>query len=187
MSDSPPSKPLSLERLVTILGGSSTIKQTAVALSHLTVLGFIVAEWSIFEAQIDERAVELAQISSPAVLCFTSQVAGPGRKLDAYIALARLRGASNMMKALHQLAKDAMGVAERRNRVVHDPWLLLGQGGPFRVETTARRKLRNEYIPVSAAEMAKLSEDVLALIERFIDLDRQVRAAVETSPDKPRS
>jgi hypothetical protein len=67
-------------------------------------------------------ALMLAQIPQQTGLCLTAQIGGSARKLDAYIAIARLRGADKFMGELDALAKATTALSERRNRVVHDPW-----------------------------------------------------------------
>ena len=92
---------------------------------HYSAIGRVAAEWSLFETVIDNAAIDLAQVEYNAGICFTAQIAGSARKLDAFIALARFRGAPvKLVSDLCKFAQDVTGVAEQRNRIVHDPWLL---------------------------------------------------------------
>ena len=88
---------------------------------HYAAIGRVAVEWAIFESNIDLSAIRLAKINHEAGICFTAQITGSGRKLDAYIAIAQWRGATKKtMGKLHELAKDSTGLAERRNKIVHD-------------------------------------------------------------------
>ena len=150
-------------------------------LDHLAAVGFIASSWAGFELAIDEAAIELARIPADMGTCFTAQTMSSARKLDAYIAIARLRGADSFAGELDKFAKDVAGIAERRNRVVHDPWFIFtAKGKPRRFEATARRKLRREHIPVTPTEMLKLISDIEAILTRFVELNARIKGAVGT-------
>jgi hypothetical protein len=110
-------------------------------------IGEVVVEWSEFEFLVDISTLALAKINNRMGCCLTAQIAGAAKKLDAYISIAQFLGVKKTVKALNTLAKDAQGLAEQRNRIVHDSWSSLG--GFHRFEVTARKVLRAEFIPVS--------------------------------------
>jgi hypothetical protein len=144
---------------------------------HYAAIGRVAAEWSALESNLDFSALRLGKINHEAGVCLTAQVAGSGRKLDAYIAIAQLRGAKKVMIAkLHEFAKDTKGLAEQRNRVVHDPWQ--GSQNPHRLEATARGKLKLEFVHVPTAAVLELSQKISVLAERFFHLNEEVRADV---------
>jgi hypothetical protein len=94
--------------------------------AHFAAAGRIASLWAEFELQIDAAAIKLARVAIEPGLCPTSQVIGPARKLDAYIALAELRINQSKLwrkirESLYEFAKDSAILAERRNRIVHDP------------------------------------------------------------------
>src|ERR1700719_460078 len=88
---------------------------------HLAAIGMVASGWAGFEVLIDTFALQLARSRGSWGYCFTAQVIGPARKLDAYISVARLRGADKFIPELESFVKDTVGLGERRNRVVHDP------------------------------------------------------------------
>jgi hypothetical protein len=147
---------------------------------HLAAIGSVATAWSIFEAAIDVYAVSLAQIKMPVGYCFTAQVIGPARKLDAYIAIARWRGADKFMGTLEGFAKRTAQLAERRNRIIHDPWHIEGDNPASRLEITARRNLRILMVDVPTSAVIKLDSEITAHCQQFIEINRQIEALVGT-------
>jgi hypothetical protein len=144
--------------------------------SHYAEVGLVASSWSLFEVILDSASLKLAQFDSHIGFCFTAQISGSGRKIDAYISVAKCRGAKSTIPDLERFAKDTASLAERRNRAVHDPWYFHSSGSPGRFEITARRQLRIEYINVPTATVHKLAGDILAHMERFCDLDDRITA-----------
>jgi hypothetical protein len=151
---------------------------------HLSAIGLVESGWAGFESMIDSYAILLAQIPYDVGLCFTAQVMGSSRKLDAYIALARLRGAAILAGDLEKFAKDTAGLAERRNRVVHDPWIAFSLEGGFRLEMTARRMLRHIIIETGTENVVQLANDITTHCGRLTDIHSRVLAAIGTSQHK---
>jgi hypothetical protein len=164
-------------------GQSYSKAEHRLAALHHAAIGSVASSWAIFELLIDAKALELADIEVTAGLCFTAQISGSARKLDAYIAIARLRGAGSFAGELDAFAKDTTGLAERRNRIVHDPWQIFG--APFRTEITARRKLRAMQVSVSSADVRTCNIDILLHIGRFLARHAKIRTAIAASRGKP--
>jgi hypothetical protein len=138
--------------------------------------------WPSFEALLDGLALELADIPSEVGLCFTAQVAGSARKLDAYIAVAKVRGAKKASALLEgDFAKRTAALAEQRNRAVHDPWLIQEGNIPQRFEITARRKLRSEMVPVTTDDLITLAKHIEEHTRRFFEIDEQIRTQIGAS------
>jgi hypothetical protein len=137
------------------------------------------------ELWIDTAALQLAGLGAGRVgLCFTAQIAGSGRKLDAYIAVAKLLGVKKTARELEKFAKDTAGLSEQRNRAIHDPWHIEKDQIPHRIEITARKKLRLELVPVSTKDLLSLTKSIRAHIERFITLNDAVKAEIAALPEK---
>ena len=146
------------------------------AKKHYTAVGMVAGTWASFEIQIDNHALELAKIPYGHGNCFTAQIMGSANKLNAYIAIAQLCGAKRTIEALEFFAKDTVKLSERRNRTVHDPWILGDNESPHRYEITAKRKLRKLLVPTPTPKIVKLSTEIVAHIERFISIDSKVKA-----------
>lgn len=149
---------------------------------HYAAIGRVAAAWSYLEALIDTCSLELAEIFDWEMgICFTAQIAGPARKLGAYIALARLLRQIDPKteKILNVTVETTASLAERRNRVVHDPWFFDYPNPPKRFEATARKRVRLEHIPATTAELLELaqaikdhSDAIASLADRVKDLPR---------------
>jgi len=147
--------------------------------SHFWALGVVASAWASFEMTIDLHALQLAQITSNSGLCFTAQIAGSARKLDGYISVAQFRGAKKIIGELNEFAKDTAGLAEQRNRMIHDPWLIWAKNSPHRLEISARKKLRSELVNVPSKNVAKLAIAIERHITRFLKIDARVKAEVD--------
>jgi hypothetical protein len=55
---------------------------------HYSAVGQVAANWASFEATVDSYSIVLSGLSADIIVCFTAQIPGSGRKLDAYISLA---------------------------------------------------------------------------------------------------
>jgi hypothetical protein len=152
-------------------------------IDHYAAIGRVAAEWAALETTIDSACLRLAQIEPRIGVCLTSQIAGWGRKLDAYIALARLSGATETVRKLNAFAEDTNGLADQRNRVVHDPWV--GSTKPHRLQATAKKKLRLEFIDTPTEDVVKISQRITDHNARFDQLEAEVTAEVATLRDKP--
>jgi hypothetical protein len=159
---------------------AATFDQTHPVIRHMAIVGQIASSWATFEIAIDINTISLARITTTMGFCLTAQVIGPARKLDAYIAVARERGAGRFMDELDKFAKDTAGFAERRNRAVHDPWIVLGQNPARRFEITARRRLKALSVPVTESELSNLMTEINKHRDRFIELHERIVAAVGT-------
>lgn len=154
---------------------------------HLAAVGSVAVEWAFLELKIDTKALDLAKIDPELGACFTAQVIGPGRKIDAYIAVARFLGSTKLNSRLQKFAKDTTGLAERRNRVVHDPWLVDRHRVPARLEITAKQTLRRVVVAVPTREVITLSEQIAQHLVKFLELHEAVVIEMGRSMEKPPS
>jgi hypothetical protein len=145
---------------------------------HLAAVGLVATGWAMFEFQIDFSAIQLGKIPQRAGFCLTAQVIGPARKLDAYIAIARLQGANTFAGELDKFARNAIRLGERRNRVVHDAWYLTKRPLPSRLEITARRVLRAQFVEVETRQLVALAADIKAISDDFDDIHKRIMASI---------
>lgn len=146
--------------------------------AHYAAIGRVAANWAFLEQEIDDQTVKIGAIPKLQALCLTAQVIGPARKLDALFAVANLyEPPKKLMRELETVAKEITSVAERRNRVVHDPWLLISpKERAFRFEKSARRKLKADLVHYPTRKVAKLAEEIDALTERLSKAAREITA-----------
>jgi hypothetical protein len=150
---------------------------------HYAAIGKVAANWSALELIVDSACWELAGVGDEPGVCLTSQVAGIQRKLDALTALLRLREKPEVLiKDINKFSDRARALAERRNRVVHDPWQHGGSlGTPHRVEASARKKLVFKSVPMPTDEVVALVDEIWNLTDRFTVL--MVRAGLGQPSD----
>jgi hypothetical protein len=63
-----------------------------------------------------------------------------------------------------------MGLAEQRNRVVHDMWYLTDPKFPIRMKAMARKKLIFEPEHVPTEQLYNLAADILTLMDELDSL-----------------
>lgn len=156
-----------------------------VSQEHYALIGKVASNWALFETSLDFLIWKIAKVPDKTGACLTTQIAGAARKLDAIIALVRLnRGDEKLISQLNKLAETQRGLAERRNRVVHDHWIQRG-GEPFRLEMTARKVLKFEPVKVSAKELGDLADEIMKMTNNFWEFSGVLRVA--PSPDRTAS
>lgn len=150
---------------------------------HYSAIGAVAAVWSNFEATVDREALELAGIDVDIGTCFTAQIAGSARKLDAYISLARLLRdlPEKLIRDLEKFSKQTVTLSERRNRVVHDVWYFDHPNPPERHEASARRILQRRLVPTTTEELRAF----VGTIDDHRKAFEEFASAVKTSPTPP--
>ena len=156
-----------------------------VSTSHYAAIGKVAVTWSLFEAVIDISIWHLTDLERYKCACLTSQIQGSGRKLDAVLSLVRLLPNEDArIKLLNAFAKNTQSLAERRNRIIHDPWI--GDGDQIiRLEATARKALKLEQIRVPSAEIDVLLNDMTAHYAKYVELMRDFLPPELSSPRTP--
>lgn len=154
-------------------GASEPVYSSDEQRDHYAAIGKVTGEWAFVEFFLDYHTAQLLGISDKAAVCLQSQVIGPSRKFDAYVAAVRWRGVTKLNKDLDQFGKDIAVLAERRNRVVHDLWMLFPDG-PARYELTAKRTIRQKLVPTPTGEVLRLASEITDHRLRLRSLHEQV-------------
>jgi hypothetical protein len=95
--------------------------------THLELVGRISASWAVLELNFEGQIGVLVGGDLTALMCVTSQFSSYYPKLKAVIALCKYRGLSReRVKDLEKFLGSLSELAERRNRVIHDAWLVKG-------------------------------------------------------------
>ncbi|NUJ80969.1 hypothetical protein HUN39_13185 [Methylocystis sp. FS] len=111
--------------------------------------------------------------------CLTSQVIGSARKIDAFIAISKLRGASMMNGEFEKFAKSTAALSEKRNRVIHDPWCEDDDGSVTKTEVSARRLFKFEILESDIEQLRRLFSDILSHIQWLDKIFTEVDAMPE--------
>lgn len=87
------------------------------------LIGRVVAEWAQLEHVLDLTIWELAEGRKDIGSCITGQMMGHAPRFKAIAALAELRGHDKKVLSEIELLKNKVfGIAELRNRYIHDAW-----------------------------------------------------------------
>lgn len=138
-------------------------------------IGHLIAGWARLEHNIDEMVWSLANIEDANIgACLTAQFSTVHARLNALLALARFQGYPEPQIAkLNKFKERATALAERRNRIAHDPWLsswaIKGAHASttYRLQKTARSKLDFNYKPVTLEELKELRQQIEDATKRF--------------------
>ena len=132
-----------------------------VSSAYREAIGEIAILWSLFEATVDMGTLHFGNIPLVRGFCLTSQISGIGRKLDAFISMAKLEPIpKHILTEFNKFSKKARGIAEMRNRIIHDPWLTADSGALNRLEITARQELRLKLIPTELNELQDFIQSI---------------------------
>jgi hypothetical protein len=142
---------------------------------HYYAIGKVASEWAILEAIIDSVSIRLAGIGAMPGLCFTAQIAGPARKIDALISLAKHRGATaDIIKKLNEFSENLRKASEQRNRYVHDFWLLDTPSDPIRFEASARTTVKLSEIPTPTRVLLEFHVKIIRMCNQLTDLENSI-------------
>lgn len=141
-------------------------------------IGRICAEWAWFEARLDMTIGLLSGLDDRTSAAITSQINGPVPRLRAILSLLELKGvAKEVRDAVMAFMQKTHGIADDRNRVVHDPWVL----DDIRETVLQRRSARigktffHGYKEVSADELMALEKKINDHHIRFIEIAVQIQ------------
>lgn len=137
---------------------------------HFARVGVVSSKWAVFEYLVDVKAIELAGLNVSLALCFTSQVIGPSRKMDAYTSIAGQVGVSDPIKKLGKFRSRVDSLAEKRNRILHDPWSFVDGDDAYRIQITAKKNLIVDFVDVDAGEIMSISSAIGDLTEDFLKI-----------------
>ena len=148
------------------------------ALCRFGALGFVANTWAAFERTIDIYTLEIGGIKKDPGLCLTTQILGSGKKLEAYIAVVKLRCGDIYSKELEIFWKDTQKLQERRNRLIDDQSLIFRHIKKSRFELTAARKFRQEAIEENTDTILKFADYIFKHDSRLTELHDEIFASL---------
>jgi hypothetical protein len=142
--------------------------------AHYSAVGRVALYWTRFESEIARTVRMLAGIDNKYGECLTAQVANTARMLDALAALVELRAPGiATQKSFKKHLDNIQGLAERRNRVVHDIWTF-DPGKSTRWQTSVRRIHKSEPIEMTTAEVETLASQIDEMSLEFMVFSREL-------------
>jgi hypothetical protein len=133
-------------------------------------IGRVVAAWAMLERDINDTICDVGGLNREIGACITAQIYTVMGRLDALIALSsHMNASASSIKKLNRFKEKARILAERRNRIAHDPWLQdIETSEHYRFEVTARSRLVYEPKPAKLDELKALEEEIRELDRRFL-------------------
>jgi hypothetical protein len=153
---------------------------------YLTAIGRVANAYSQLEFKMNDAIWELANVARLAGVCMTAQMIGPAPRNRCLLALLEFRNASNaLITEFNKIGKKIEGVAARRNRYVHDPFVLKEDTGEIvRMESTADKSIRHGFMNAEIEELNQLATDIEKVDAEF---DQLYLRAVDELPAWPRT
>jgi hypothetical protein len=139
-------------------------------------VGRVSSAWSIFEHHLDRTIAALSEVPNRRCACITAQMLGAVPRLNAIIALSKSRSASKaLLRKIETHLNVTYSLADRRNRIVHDPLLLeIRSKTARRLTVTARKELKYAYEEADIKMFDKTRDDIREHIERFLTIQQQI-------------
>jgi hypothetical protein len=155
-------------------------KRDGIEDAHYAAIGKVASSWAYLEQAMEIAIAELMGGVPDVAFCVIAQITGPHRKLEAILAILHQRKADEkIIKKLAKFTETIRILAEKRNRVLHDPWRselvvtdwrpwsFAGYPAPHRREITARKKLNNRLIKMETSHLINLLADIDKAIDDF--------------------
>jgi len=153
---------------------------------YFTAIGRVANAYSQLEFKMNDAIWELANVARMAGVCMTAQMIGPAPRNRCLLALLEFRNASKaLITEFNKIGKKIEGVAARRNRYVHDPFVLNEDTGEIvRMESTADKSIRHGFMNTEIEELNRLATDIETVDHEF---DQLYLRAVDELPAWPRT
>jgi hypothetical protein len=140
--------------------------------AHYTAIGKIASNWAALELIINSVIWCLAGVDDEAGACITANIFTIDGRLKTLIALMKLRGAEQaIVTDLNRFANDSREIANKRNRIVHDPWAAeFPTGTPHHFQITADRNLVFGYKPMETSSVNEVVDEIAEFINRLTEI-----------------
>lgn len=140
-------------------------------------IGRAVSAAASFEHHLDKLIWKLIGLRNERASAITSQMMGALPRLNALIALCHERNWDDIVGQLRKLGGKCQGPYDKRNRVVHDAWLLdPDSNGAKQLRTMPRANLQYGLQDVNDADLAAIVEDFGKLTMVAVNIMREVRS-----------
>lgn len=153
---------------------------------YFEVIGRISVEWGSFEAALDRLIWVLSGTTRQTCAAITSQINGPVPRLRAILSLLELKGVfPDLLSDMNQFMQRTHGIADERNRVLHDPWLFEHRDQTVEQARSARigKKFVHDYKPVTIEGLNEIGRRINEHALKLVEL--QVR--IQDDPARPHS
>ena len=157
--------------------------------NHIEYVGLIASNWAQLEFYIDTTSWRLANIKPEVGSCFSANLGSIHLKLRTLYALLELHEASKSLKKDFRAYQNRIsGTADKRNRVVHDPWMTaVWSGGQGMSQFVSRadskgREFGSKIVPLS--DLVKINQEIYKRIDQFFKLREKIAAELPAFGNK---
>lgn len=151
---------------------------------HFERIGIICAEWASFEARLDLTIWMLTGLAPAVAAAVTSQITGPVPRLRVILSLLEIKGAAKQLRdKIADFMNKTHGVADERNRVVHDPWYFehIGQAVEQRRSGRIRKSFVHDYVEVAVADLDDIAKRIYDHHMNFME----IYVEIQDDPSRP--
>src|SRR5262245_49795918 len=157
------------------------------------LIGRVAAEWARLEHKLDVMIWKMANIPSAIGSCITGQMIGHRPRFNTLGALGAILGLSDrLLGDLEQLANSTSGLADERNRIVHDAWFIdTGTGHIAQFRSVLPRRKTSGFVDIDDAvvrtllsKITKRCDDITTMSNRIMDV---LQASRKTRHERPPS
>jgi hypothetical protein len=153
---------------------------------HAAAIGRVAAAWASFELAVNMHICILANFPVEEGMCVIAQIFSTPSRIRALLSLVHLSGGSKtLLKKLTNFEQRTHALAEKRNRIIHDPWMIGTETRKhYRLEITAMRtfvfahKIEDKPYLDKVAQEIKTHQDNLFALWQDIIHDDGVREAL---------
>ncbi len=137
-----------------------------------SAIASVISSWARFEYRIDEAIWRLSGLLPEIGACITAQLTTVASRFNALSALVQMQGwEDSKIKKLNKVRDKSFAIADKRNRVAHDPWFMAYKSkNHYRLQKTAKGRLEYVYKIVTEDELVKIRDEAEALTLEFEDI-----------------
>ncbi len=133
-------------------------------------IGRVASAWAHFEQELDQSIIAISGSDERSLQCVLTQFISSAPRIRAFTALCREKNVGNeaWFKSASLFLQKNNSVAEKRNRVVHDPWMIDTVSN-----TVFQRSVLSEK-NTSRLDMRLVARDEEQLVEVIRAIDKHV-------------
>jgi hypothetical protein len=143
---------------------------------HAAAIGYVAIAWASFELAVTAQISILSGFALRPMSCLTSQIVSIHGRLTALSALVDLVGGNKaILKEIEKFAGSTYEIAGKRNRIIHDPWVIGEKTGRhYRFEISANRRFVFEHKIEGKTEIMEVAESIKRHTQKFYALWRKI-------------
>jgi hypothetical protein len=165
-----------------------TERRSVIPDSPLAAIGHVANTMATLEFYVDVGIWELVGALQQLTACLTAQMISVHPKLKAFIGLVEVLGGSKeTIGKLKTIQGRIAGLAEDRNRMVHDPRMVHQRTGETsRLQITAKPTVHFGFLTESEVAVTKVANAIGQQLREFSELRDAAIAEIRALPEESR-